>query len=95
MKKTIICDVENLYKTIREKGLSTLLSNYCEVIEVSEGELTWHDIVQVGSTIPIICDGEKHTFIQNEDSTWSNIPTEDSSNHEVVLTSEQFAWLEA
>lgn len=93
MKKTITCNVENLYKTLKEKGLSTLLSNYCEVIEVTEGDLTWYDIVRQGGTIPIISDGDEHAFIQNENLTWSNIPTEDSGSHEVVLTSEQFAWL--
>lgn len=53
----------------------------------------WDDIVRQGGTIPIISDGESHTFIRNEDLTWSNVPTEDSGNHEVVLTSKQFAWL--
>lgn len=94
-KRTITCDVRNLYETLRNQNKTTILMNDCEVVEISDGESTWHDIVRQGSVTPIICDGETHTFIQNKDKSWSNVPTEDSGNHEVILTEEQFYLLSA
>ena len=33
-------------------------------------------------------ENKETSIIQNDDSTWSNIPTKDSGNHEVILTNE-------
>lgn len=87
-----VCDLENLYNALERKGRTTLL-NSCEVIKTEEDGLCWYDIVRLDSKTPIICDGEYHTFINNGNGTWSNVPTEDSGSHEVLLTQEEFEFI--
>lgn len=92
-KRTIVCDIENLYQCLKNSKKPLTLMNDCEVSKTTDGEWSWCDITRQGGTIPILCDGEVHTFIQNKDKTWSNVPTEDSGNHEVILTEQQFAYI--
>lgn len=82
------CDIENLYHHLQDTNQT--LFNSCEVIAGSE-DGNYYDLVRVGGKLPIICDGETHEFdFDHTTGTYTLVPTEDTGNHEVILTDEQF-----
>lgn len=91
--KKYLCDTKKLYDWLPEN--SKVLSDGSEVVFVDgpcfgdgEDECTYCDILS-SDGYPVVFEGEVHQFVQNNNKSWTNIPSEGNS-FTITLTQEEF-----